>query len=143
RVTATTCSTHTPRMPAASTGCGRCGSGWTVRRWAATKATWHGSIGTTSTPRPRVDRRDRRTCRRDTGRGVVDAAHHLRGCRARWHARHVRFVAELDRPAKWSSSPSKHKGEVTNEDTLDRVTGAVGGCAPATARERERVDPRA
>src|SRR6266536_2995849 len=34
-------------MPAASTGCGRCGSGWTVRRWAATKATCHGSIGTT------------------------------------------------------------------------------------------------
>ena len=32
-----------------STGCGRCGSGWTVRRWAATKAACHGSVGTTST----------------------------------------------------------------------------------------------
>src|SRR6266511_1150089 len=55
-------------MPAASTGRGGCGSGWTVRRWAATKATCHGSIGTTSTPRPRADRRDTRTYRGDTRR---------------------------------------------------------------------------
>ncbi len=51
----------TPRMPAASTHCGRCGSGWTARRWAATKATGHGFIGTTSTLR--LGRNCSRDCR--------------------------------------------------------------------------------
>src|SRR2546430_10269916 len=58
---ATTCSTPTPGMRAAWTGSGRCGSGWTGRRWAAMKGTCHGSIGTTSTRRPRADRRDEPT----------------------------------------------------------------------------------
>jgi len=52
---------------AASTGCGRCGSGWTVHRWAATKAICRGSIATTSTLRPLANRRDARACRPDTG----------------------------------------------------------------------------
>ncbi len=41
-------------MRAASTDCGRCGSGWTVRRWAATKAICHGFIGTTSIEKLRL-----------------------------------------------------------------------------------------
>jgi len=61
------------RRSAASTGCGRCGSGWTVRRWAATKATCHGSAGTTSTPRPQGNRRDTRRYRPDTSGGMADA----------------------------------------------------------------------
>src|SRR6266540_3899159 len=68
------------------------------------------------TPRPRADRRDTRTYRGDASRGMVDAVHHLRGCRASWHARH--------------------------DHTPDRVAAGVGGCAPATAREGEGVDPR-
>ena len=63
RATATTCSTHTPRTPAAWTGCGRCGSGWTVRHWAAMRATCPGSTGTTSTQWLRMDRRDARASR--------------------------------------------------------------------------------
>ena len=53
---------------------------------------------------------------RDRGRTIVMIAHIagipveewlmpfiISAGRARWHARHVRFVAELDGPAKWSS----------------------------------------
>ena len=61
RVTASRCSTRTLRIPAALTGCGHYGNGWIVRLSAATKATCHGSIGTTSTPQIRTDRRDPQT----------------------------------------------------------------------------------
>ncbi len=81
------------------------------------------------TPRPRADRRDTRTYRGDASRGMVDAVHHLRGCRASWHARHDNVGQE-------------HAIGVRHEHTPDRVAAGVGGCAPATAREGEGVDPR-
>src|SRR6266540_3485967 len=80
-------------------------------------------------PRPRADRRDTRTYRGDASRGMVDAVHHLRGCRASWHARHDNVGQE-------------HAIGVRHEHTPDRVAAGVGGCAPATAREGEGVDPR-
>ena len=34
------------------------------------------------------------------------------------------------------------KQEDSNEHATDRVAAGVGGCAPATAREGEGIDPR-
>src|SRR5215469_13429274 len=52
------------------------------------------------------------------------------------HQPTTRTVSKGERNGQKQWDPDEH------EDAPDRVTRGVGGCAPATAREREGVDPR-